>query len=1071
MPACAKCGEDNPERARFCLACGSAMSPAAEHPRAARKTVTILFSDVTDSTVLGERLDPESLRSVMTRYYDTMRTVIERHGGTVEKFIGDAVMAVFGVPVLHEDDAVRAVRAAWEMRQELEALNQELGAQWEVRLRARTGVNTGEVVAGDPDAGEALVVGDAVNTAARLEQNAEPGEILIGEPTFRMVRDAVVTEAISPKTVKGKAEPVPAHRLLDVLPGAAGVSRHLDSPIVGRGHERAMLQQAFDRVVTDRSCHLFTVLGSAGVGKSRLAAELAAWCALRARILTGRCLPYGEGITFWPVAEILREAAPLQEDEAPGEIRRRLATLLDGEPDADVVAERLGQLLGVSEGYAETEETRWAVRRLLESLGRSEPLVVVFDDLHWAEPVLLDLIEYIADWARDAPILLVCLARPELLDARPAWAGGKLNATSILLEPLSDGEAETLIRNLLGSPHVARSLSERIATAAEGNPLFVEEMVSMLIDDGILQQQDGMWSGDIQDVQVPPTIHALVAARLERLSAGERAVLECASVEGKEFHAGSVASLAPEIAAAEVSDRLRSLVRKELIRPERSDFAGEDAFAFRHILIRDAAYQATPKEVRSRMHTRFAEWLEASAGARLPEYEEIVGYHLEQAHDLLRELGRPPAEYRELGQRAAERLARAGYRARDRGDPAGGLNLLERAALLLPPLDPVRLGHEIAIGEAMWDLGEFARAEEVIARIVEAAAELGDEGLEWRGRMLLHTHRVNMGAEESTTDAYTDAENALPVFERLGDEDGLYRAWYLIGLCRWMQARSEATATALLRAAEHAARSGNRRNEVSALSMRTMTAAWGTDPPEAGLRLCDEVLARAGGHPLVEAEVSITKGSLEARRGNIELGLKLAARGIEILEQLGSRLWAAANSQSIAQIHLLAGDPAAAERHLRSGYEALERMGERAYLSTVAALLGEALFRLERLDEAETFVQRSVETSDPSDLASQIQWRLTRSRIRAARGDREEAESLARQASDLSADTDFLDLKAEAALTLAGVLRDGEHTQEAVDLAQRARRLSEQKGNVVGLREAENVLAMLGTSPPAADIP
>src|SRR6266511_2891267 len=507
MVVCPECGHENPDGARFCNECATSLD-AAPTPRETRKTVTVLFCDVAGYTETGERLDPEALRRLQSRYFDDARVALERHGATVEKFIGDAVMAVFGTPQLHEDDALRAVRAALELRKAIE----ELG------LEARIGINTGEVVAGS---GDALVTGDSVNVAARLEQAAEPGVILIGELTQRLLSGAVTSELAGPVEAKGNAEPLRAWRLVDVRADAEADPRRLDSPLVGREREHAALRQAYDRAAQERSCHLFTILGAAGVGKSRLAAELVAEVRVRARVATGRCLPYGEGITYWPLHELLIDV----DDERA----RPAQELLKAE-------------------LSSPEELFLIVRKLLETLAREQPLLVVFDDVHWADPTFLDLVDHVSDLSRDAPILLVCLARPDLLDQRPGWGGGKLNATSVLLEPLAEEDCERLISSFLGQSELEQEARSRILEAAEGNPLFVEEMLEMLIDDGLLERNNGSWvaSRDLSEVAVPPTIQALLAARLDRLSDEERAVAQRGAVEGKVFHHGAVSELAPE---------------------------------------------------------------------------------------------------------------------------------------------------------------------------------------------------------------------------------------------------------------------------------------------------------------------------------------------------------------------------------------------------------------------------------------------------------------------------------------------------------------------------------------------
>ncbi|HET7515651.1 MAG TPA: adenylate/guanylate cyclase domain-containing protein, partial [Gaiella sp.] len=535
MAVCATCGRESPDDFGFCPGCGASLGAA---PREFRKVVTVLFCDLAGSTAMGERSDPEALRALMNRYYDTARGVLERHGGTVEKFVGDAVMAVFGIPVASEDDALRATRAAVELRDVVH----ELG------LHARIGVNTGAVVAGE---GETLVTGDAVNVAARLEQAAGEGEILLGEDTLRLVRDAVTADGLE-LTLKGKSEPVPAYRLRTLDVQAVGVARRLERPMVGRERERARLRADFDDVVATRSCRLFTLIGPAGIGKSRLVADFLEHVGDHATVAGGRALSYGEGITYWPLVEML-----VQLGIEPSEALR-----------------------------SSPAETQLATRALLEERAVERPLVLVVDDLHWAEEPMLDLIGHVVDWSRAAPILVLCVARPELLDIRPGWGGGKLNATSILLEPLPDSEARRLADGLLLDVELDVETRARILATADGNPLFLEEMAALA------READGT-------VDVPPTIRALLQARLDALNDDERVVVERGAVEGQIFHRAAVTALAPASPRVDVPHQLLSLVRKEVVRPDQAVIAGDDAFRFRHLLIRDTAYEGLPKAVRA----------------------------------------------------------------------------------------------------------------------------------------------------------------------------------------------------------------------------------------------------------------------------------------------------------------------------------------------------------------------------------------------------------------------------------------------------------------------------------------
>ena len=665
MPFCASCGHENRESAKFCEECGFLLAARAAQAKEQRKTVTVLFCDLTGSTALGERLDPERLRALLGRYFERMKGIAERYGGSVEKFIGDAVMAVFGVPVVHEDDAVRTIRAAVEMRDALPQLG----------LEGRIGVMTGEVVTGAED----WLAGDAVNVAARLEQAAQPGEVLLGEPTLVLVRDIVEVEPVEGLELKGKLVPVPAYRLLRVLDAT---ERQYETRFVARERELSIIKSAWERAHAGQRCELVTLLGDAGIGKSRLAAESLA--SIDANVVSGRCLPYGEGITYSPVVEVLKQLDVRLSDEG--------------------AAAAIRSLLGETEAATSADEIAWAFRKTLEQVAIRQPLVVVIDDLHWGEETFLDLIEHVALLSSNAPIVLVCLARPELLHRRPDWP------ITLRLEPLDDEDVAELI-----PARFPEGLREKITRAAGGNPLFIAEMVAMAAE------ADG-------DVTVPPTLQTLLAARLDQLETGERTVLERGAVEGSIFHRGAVQALAPE---TPVTPRLAALVRKELIRPTRAQLAGEDGFRFRHLLIRDAAYESLPKASRAELHERFASWLEEH-GAELVELDEILGYHLEQALLYRTELG--TLDDGALAAAARRRLATAGSRALARSDNFAAANMLERAAALMPPdeLD-VALEHDLVF--ALFWTGKSDQALERARSIGTRASLATDRVGELCGRL------------------------------------------------------------------------------------------------------------------------------------------------------------------------------------------------------------------------------------------------------------------------------------------------------------------------------------------------
>ena len=996
---CPACGRELAEDFSFCPFCAAPLRTESEAPREQRKTVTVLFCDVTGSTSLGEQLDPEALRSLLARYFERMKAIVEGHGGSVEKFIGDAVMAVFGIPLVHEDDALRAVRAAAEMRDAFADLD----------ISGRIGIMTGEVVTGTT---ERLATGDAVNVAARLEQAAQPGEVLLGTPTLALVRNAVDVEDVPPLELKGKQAPVLACRLLAV---AGAASRRDEAPMVGRERERRLLADAWERVRAERSCHLFTILGPAGVGKSRLCAEFLADTS-EAELVQGSCLPYGEGITYWPVVEILKQLpeAPLEEP----------------------VAGTLRALLGEEELATSSEEIAWAFRKALEAVAADGPLLCVFDDLHWGEETLFDLVEHVADLSRDAPILLLCMGRPDLLDRFPAWGGGKVNSTTVLLEPLGEDETDRLLESLADLDEPVRA---RVREASEGNPLFVEEMVAML-----RESADG-------EVAVPPTIQALLAARLDQLHPQERDVLQRGSIEGRTFHGGAVQALGPD--ATEVPARLTALVRKELVRPEKAQLPGEDAFRFRHLLIRDAAYDALPKAGRAELHARFADWLAARA-AGLVELDEMVGYHLEQACRYRDELGLDPDVA--LRERARARLAAAGRRALMRQDFVAARTLLERALAFVAE-DETDLALTLDFVDAVH---QAVGAQEAYEAAAARGAASGDALAALCFRLEAEILRLYLDPDASVQPVAALADEALPVCEAAGDDVALYRVH--LARCKLAQRhlRYDDQLEAAERAALHAGRAGLPHLQAESFRWLAGPRFYGSTPIPELLRWLDEQrdLPAATLKTYRSAALACVGAFDEARALLTELRHEYAERGA--IARLGG-----VTSQNAVTLELLAGDPETAARLGEEGCAILEEAGELGLLSTSACFVGQALYALDRLDEAEAWADRALELGGSDDEATQMLWRQVKAKVRARRGEAADAERLAREAVAIGEASDKTDWCATAYADLAEVLVLAGERQGAVAALERALGLYERKGNLVLAGRSRSRLGELAARP------
>jgi class 3 adenylate cyclase/tetratricopeptide (TPR) repeat protein len=913
-----------------------------------RKVVTVLFCDVVGSTALGESVDPEALQGILARYFERMKGVVESHGGSVEKFIGDAVMAVFGVPVAHEDDALRACRAAVEMRDALP----ELGVE------GRIGINTGQVLTGTE---ERLATGDAVNVAARLQQAAQPSEVLLGAETLALVRTAVEVGGERLLELKGKSEPVAAHALAAVREAP---ERSHTARFVGRELELEQLADAWERARAGPRCELVTVVGDPGVGKSRLVAE--ALDRINARAVRGHCLSYGEGITYWPVVEVVKQ--------------------LDVVPSDEAAASAIKSLLAESDAVSSKDEIAWAFRKLLEE---QAPLVVCFDDLQWGEATFLDLVESTVLLSAGVRLLIFCMARPELLDRRPGWPG------TLRLEPLAGEEAVELVGDA-----IAEEIRDRIVIAAGGNPLFLTEMVALSADSG-------------GEVEVPPTLRALLAARLDQLDEPDRQILERGAVEGELFHRGSVQALAPE--EIEVTPRLAALVRRELVRPDRPQLPRQDAYRFRHLLIRDAAYDALPKATRADLHRRFAAWLEEH-GESLVELDEILGYHIEQAARYLDELGRANPE---LAVAAGERLATAGRRSLERDDRPAAAALIERALELMRPY---RLDVHLEVDLALVtdDFREMARIADAAAARAKAAGDPTAVSL----AQMAATYAKSWTGGASAEELERVARAALPLLEAAGDDAGLAQVWFVLGNgVANMRGRYEDWAQAEENAIAH------RRNVHAA------------DPRLGSLPLALMLGPRPAGEALATLDVVLA----ERPRGWFVLGFRAVllamldrfAEAWQLVELARTQLREYGHGEYasyyfFALVAILAGDDEAAAHGMRMWCTWQESRGATSALPTHQGELGRVLCRLGKYGEAERLARRAREFAEPNDPLAQALWRQVQSLVLAHRAEFDEAERVVREGVAWTERSDSVEFQGHALFDLAEVLEAAGRRDDAV---------------------------------------
>jgi class 3 adenylate cyclase len=1004
MRTCQGCGGSNPDAATFCNACGARLTARETSPR--RRIVAALFCDLVGSTELAERTDPEVLKRIFDRYFRTMRASIERHGGTVEKFIGDAVVGAFGIPISHEDDTLRAVRAALEMRSAADDLDREMGGR-DARIQVRIAIAAGETFADEGAAIEGRVAGDVFNTAARLQSAADVGDVMISAAAERLARGRLRTEVSRALTLKGKAQPVDVFRVLGVRESPAPSQ----TPFVGRSRAMTMLGHALDDAIHDGACVLVTILAPPGVGKSRLAEAFADDVRGRARILVAQTPSYGEGVTFSPLIELLAAAAelPVADPEAVASALRR--SLAD-EADGAAVADRLAQVLGVHEALA--ADASWAVRRLLETLSARQPVVVILDDMHWAEEPMLDIVDAVVDRFH-GPLLLLCLARPELLDRRPTWAAGKPRSLTTTLPPLGPTDTRRLAEALLAEAPVP--IIDRVCETAEGNPLFLEQLTAMLIDRGSLVE--GRWrdAGD-GEVEIPATVHALLAARVDDLDPPVRTLLEHASVEGRRFRVSAVRALVRDVPEDALDLGLVTLERRGLIDPEDE---GAGRWRFAHALIAETAYRGVSKEVRAALHERLATWI-LTEDAEQPDVQESAARHLERAFQLREELGISDEASRALAERAGLLFAEAGARAFAGVDLIAARDLLGRAARLLPQDSPRRLDLLPNLGVALSETGRPEETEALLASAFEQADPTRADAAALRARIQLLANRVYRSPTQPEIEAAAGEAHALAdALQALGDDVGLAEAAIAIEYLGWMRGDLDEHRVWGMRAVRYGLAAGRPREAAQGTADALLATAFGRMPFDGFSAVADEFESIAE-HPLTTSTSSGLRAMAALAVGDDEGFERHERAWQEVLGENGLSWVGAAHALVIAALETWTGRAAVAEQRLRDARDVLAAAGDVWWLGTIDALLCSALAAQGRRREFFALAD-AFEASDlVPDRDTLVRRPLLRSRALLMRGSTADAEDAARTAIAAAEGSDLVLSRAEADLVLADVL-------------------------------------------------
>jgi class 3 adenylate cyclase len=956
-----------------------------------RKLATVVFVDLVGSTQLVTASDPEIVRRRVNSFFEQVSHCVATHGGIVEKFAGDAVMAAFGIPQAHEDDAERAVRAAAAILESVHGLG----------LEARIGVEAGEVVADDTDS--TFATGEAVNVAARLQQEAAPGEILVGPFAYRLTLDVIEAEERGELDLKGFGEPLIAWKLVGIRDTGDRVPR-VAASFVAREFELELLHNTLSRVIRDKRAHLFTIYGEPGVGKSRLAREFVAGVE-GATILGGRSLSYGEGVTYWPIAEMVKVAAGIADDDPVQEAVAKLRACCGDDAVADLLALAVGVLEGI-EGERSQEEIAWAAREWAAELADAQPLVLVFEDVHWAEEPLLELIEHLAERVKDAPLLIVCLARPELLDIRPGWGGGRLRATAIELEPLGPEESEELLDALLADRELSTSERRTLLEKTEGNPLFVEETTRMLLEGGTAAKR------------IPDTLQAMIAARIDRLPQNEKRLLQRAAVIGRIFWESAVAHLTPELEDVEpVLDDL--LLRDFVTRESRSSITGERAYRFKHVLIRDVAYAGLAKALRADLHVQFTDWLHERAGEELVE---IRAYHLDQAATLLEELdGAVPPE---LATRAAAALEKAGRRALAREANRAARRLLVRSVELEPTLQ-----RRFLAARAASRIADLPAQGIEMERVFAEATEAGDRRLQGLALTALAENALLRDADLPRGRELV--EQALVLLED-GHPEDRYEALTTRARIGWWLSDLDDDERWITKALEVARQIGRKDLEASAADELASSAIARLDLDRATKLVAEAVeLAEESGNITALGWALVSQARIDALRGLLDE----AAAGLDHAEELFSQ---SGNAWALARVHnhygwveRRRGDLVAADRQFRDAIRLLTPLEDRSTLCESQRGLAQVLVVRGKVDEAERYALEARETVGPHDTISRATTRMALGIVRAAQGRDAEAEELLRDAVAVIEGKELHLIKRELLAALARFLRERGRIEEA----------------------------------------